>query len=82
MLVLARKAGEAVVINDAITIRVLEVKNGQVKLGIEAPGEVTIHREEIYLRIQEENRRAAQEAPADLAGIAAALGRGKKATGE
>jgi len=73
MLVLARKAGEAIAIGDGITVRVLEVKGGQVKLGVEAPGEVSVHREEIYLRILEENRRAAMEAPADLAELAAAL---------
>lgn len=75
MLVLARKTGEAVVVDDDIIIRVLEIKNGQIKLGIEAPGEVTIHREEIYLRILEENKRAALEAPADLAGLTAVLKR-------
>ena len=40
-------------------ITVLEVRSGQVKLGIEAPPEVKVHREEIYARIQEENRKAA-----------------------
>lgn len=74
MLVLARKVGEAIAIGDGITVRVLEAKGGQVKLGVEAPHDVTVHREEIYLRILEENRRAALEAPADLTSIAAALG--------
>jgi carbon storage regulator len=41
-----------------VKITVLEVRSGQVKLGIEAPPEVKVHREEIYARIQEENRRA------------------------
>ena len=66
MLVLARKVGEAIVIDDEITIRVLEIKGGQVKLGVDAPHHVAVHREEIYLRILEENKRAAMEAPADL----------------
>jgi carbon storage regulator len=69
MLVLTRKIDEAIVIDDTVTIRVLEVKNGQVRLGIEAPRKVAIHREEVYLRILEENKRAAQEAPADLSGL-------------
>jgi carbon storage regulator len=69
MLVLTRKNDEAIVIDDNVTIRVLEVKNGQVKLGIEAPRTVTIHREEVYLRILEENKRAATEAPTDLSGL-------------
>lgn len=73
MLVLARKVGEAIAIGDGISVRVLEVKGGQVKLGVEAPNDITVHREEIYQRILEENRRAALEAPDDLAALAAAL---------
>ncbi|HEY2954288.1 MAG TPA: carbon storage regulator CsrA [Candidatus Eisenbacteria bacterium] len=70
MLVLTRKLGENIRIGDSVKITVLEVRSGQVKLGIEAPPEVKVHREEIYARIQEENRRAqrinktAPEAPA------------------
>ncbi len=70
MLILARKAGEAIAVADDITIRVLEIMPGQVKLGIEAPAHIAVHREEIYLRILEENKKAAQEAPADLADLA------------
>ena len=58
MLVLTRKLGENIRIGDSVKITVLEVRSGQVKLGIEAPPEVKVHREEIYVRIQEENRRA------------------------
>ena len=60
MLVLTRKLGENIRIGDSIKITVLEVRSGQVKIGIEAPPEVKVHREEIYARIQEENRRAQQ----------------------
>lgn len=65
MLVLTRKLGENIRIGDSVKITVLEVRSGQVKLGIEAPPEVKVHREEIYARIQEENRRAlgGQRAP-------------------
>ena len=65
MLVLTRKLGENIRIGDAVKITVLEVRSGQVKLGIEAPPEVKVHREEIYARIQEENRKAqaAQQRP-------------------
>lgn len=59
MLVLTRKSGEGIRIGDDIRIVVVEIKDNQVKLGIEAPVRHTIHREEIYLRIQEENVRAA-----------------------
>jgi carbon storage regulator len=63
MLVLTRKLGENIRIGDVIKITVLEVRSGQVKLGIDAPPEVKVHREEIYARIQAENRRAAASAP-------------------
>lgn len=68
MLVLTRKLGENIRIGDSVKITVLEVRSGQVKLGIEAPPEVKVHREEIYARIQEENRRhftGPPPAPAD-----------------
>ncbi len=58
MLVLTRKSGEAIRIGDDIRVVVVEVKDNQVKIGIEAPHSQTIHREEIYLRIQEDNIRA------------------------
>ena len=64
MLVLTRKLGENIRIGDSVKITVLEVRSGQVKLGIEAPPEVKVHREEIYARIQEENRRAQAGTPA------------------
>jgi carbon storage regulator len=63
MLVLTRKLGENIRIGDVIKITVLEVRSGQVKLGIDAPAEVKVHREEIYARIQAENRRAAASSP-------------------
>jgi carbon storage regulator len=65
MLVLTRKLGENIRIGDSVKITVLEVRSGQVKLGIEAPPEVKVHREEIYARIQEETRRAQQGTPGD-----------------
>ncbi|MFA7382001.1 MAG: carbon storage regulator CsrA [Desulfurivibrionaceae bacterium] len=73
MLILARKPGEAIAIGEGIKIRVLEIKSGQVKIGIEAPAEVMVHREEIYLRILEENTRAAAAAPADLSSLASSF---------
>ena len=61
MLVLTRKLGENIRIGDVIKITILKVRSGQVKLDIDAPPEIKVHREEIYARIQEENRRAQQE---------------------
>ena len=52
MLVLTRKIGEVIRINDDITITVLAVKNNQVRMGVDAPKEVQVHREEVYQRIQ------------------------------
>ena len=72
MLVLTRKLGENIRIGDSVKITVLEVRSGQVKLGIEAPPEVKVHREEIYARIQEENRRAQRQKAEGGAGAAPA----------
>lgn len=63
VLVLTRRLGENIRIGDSVKITVLEVRSGQVKLGIDAPPEVKVHREEIYARIQEENRRAERRKP-------------------
>ncbi|MDR1962551.1 MAG: carbon storage regulator CsrA [Planctomycetaceae bacterium] len=56
MLVLSRKKNESVVINDNITIVVVEVRGDNVRLGIEAPKEVSVHRKEVYDAIQETAR--------------------------
>lgn len=77
MLILARKAGEAIAINDNITVTVLEMKGGQVKLGIDAPRNVSIHREEVLSRILEENKRATSETSGDPADLDAFLNRKK-----
>ena len=54
MLILTRLAGESVMIGDDITITVLEIKEKQIRLGIKAPREVPVHREEIYERIKQQ----------------------------
>ena len=54
MLILTRRVGETLMVGDDITVTVLGVKGNQVRLGVNAPKDVAVHREEIYLRIQGE----------------------------
>jgi carbon storage regulator len=58
VLVLTRKLGESIAIDDHIRIRVVQIKGKQVRLGIEAPKHTKIHREEVYLSIQEQNKQS------------------------
>ena len=62
MLILSRRAGESVTIGNDIKVKVVSVSGNQVRLGIEAPREVRVLREEILLAIEEENRAAANAA--------------------
>ncbi len=59
MLVLTRKENESIMIGDEIEVKVLDIKESQVKIGIVAPRTVPVHRREVYLAIQEENAQAA-----------------------
>ena len=54
MLVLSRKQGESIVVRDDIVVTVIELRGGRVRLGVEAPREVTVHREELYEKIVRE----------------------------
>ena len=66
MLILTRKSGEQIAIGDDVVITFLEVKGTQVKVGIEAPRHVTIHRQEVYERVREENLAAAAMTETDF----------------
>ncbi len=56
MLVLSRKKNESIIINDDITVTVIEIRGDKVRLGIEAPKDVTVHRREVYEAIQSQNQ--------------------------
>jgi carbon storage regulator len=66
MLVLTRKKEQSVIISDNIEVTVLDIQGDQVRLGISAPRNISVHRKEVYLEIQEENRKAAQAGNVDL----------------
>jgi carbon storage regulator len=59
MLILTRRVGEMVMIGDEVTVTVLGVKGNQVRIGVNAPKDVAVHREEIYERIKREEQQAA-----------------------
>ena len=65
MLVLSRKKNESIIIDDHITITVVEIRGDKVRLGIEAPKEISVHRREVFEAIQNQNRRRAEEAADD-----------------
>ncbi len=65
MLILTRRVGETLMIGDEVTVTVLGVKGNQVRIGVNAPKDVSVHREEIYERIRRE-REGGQGVPGDL----------------
>jgi len=69
LLILTRKLGESITIGDSIRVSVLGIRGRQVRLGIDAPSDVVVHREEIYVKIQEENRKAVGNVKSDLLGV-------------
>lgn len=66
MLILTRKSGEGIRIGDSITIKVIEIRGNQVRLGVEAPKNIMVHRDEIYTLIRQENELAAQSSPSTV----------------
>lgn len=74
VLYLTRKIGESIIINDNVRVTVVEVRGKSIKLGFTFPAEVSVLREELYARIQQENRDAAQSAAASLEDLSQAKG--------
>ena len=78
MLILSRKQNETIRIGDDISLRIISVDGGTVKIGIDAPLSISVHRGEVYARIQEENRMAAQRPAESLQTFVQALRTQKK----
>jgi carbon storage regulator len=75
VLVLSRRAGESVVIGNDVVVTVLEVRGDVVRVGIAAPREVAVHREEVFKELQAANQSAASPEQAAVDALAATLGR-------
>lgn len=69
MLILTRKSGETIRIGDNIAISVIDIRGNQVRLGITAPRNVSVHRQEVYEQIEEQNTQAAQVQALDKARV-------------
>lgn len=65
MLALSRKKDEAIIINNDIEVKIIEIKGDQVKIGISAPKQVPIYRKEVYVQIEQSNKEAAGSVPVD-----------------
>jgi carbon storage regulator len=69
MLVLSRRTNESIIVNGNITITVLEIRGDHIRLGIDAPREISIHREEIHAELARANKEAAETATRDLTNL-------------
>ncbi len=78
MLVLTRKTGEGIIIGDDIKITIVELKSGGVRIGIDAPRDIKVHRQEVFDRIKQENKEATQWDIADLNELSSLLDVGRK----
>jgi carbon storage regulator len=75
MLVLSRQRDESIMIGDNIVITIVDIRGDKVRLGIDAPTEIPVHRQEVYEAIQRENLRASRLEPKDTKGLARPAGK-------
>jgi len=79
MLVLSRQRDQTIMIGDDIEITIVDIRGDKVRIGINAPSEIPVHRKEVYEAIKRENRAASSVKPEDIANVAGAQ-KGKTAT--
>ncbi|NDC54352.1 MAG: carbon storage regulator [Planctomycetia bacterium] len=77
MLVLSRQRDESIMIGDTIVVTIVDIRGDKVRLGINAPAEIPVHRQEVYEAIQRENLRASRLEPGDTEGLGRLAGRGQ-----
>lgn len=78
MLVLTRKVGEGIIIGDDIKVSIIELKGGGVRIGIDAPRDLKVHRQEVFDKIKQENKEASQWDISDLHELSSMLKSGRK----
>jgi carbon storage regulator len=66
MLILTRKPGESLYLGDNIKLKILNIQGKQIKIGLDVPDDMTVYREEVYLKIKEQNRQALESSQQDL----------------
>ncbi len=69
MLILTRRPGESLYVGDSIKLTVLSIQGKQIKLGLDVPKDMTVYREELYLRVKEQNRQAMASSDTDLLAV-------------
>jgi carbon storage regulator len=75
MLVLSRQRDESIIIGDNIVVTIVDIRGDKVRLGINAPSEISVHRQEVYDAIQRENQRASRIDPSETQSLGKSLGR-------
>lgn len=66
MLILTRKPGESLYLGDNIKLKILNIQGKQIKIGLDVPDDMTVYREEVYLKIKEQNQQALESSQQDL----------------